>query len=285
MKEPIEKINMGKNKRRIKYICCSISGFIVTVLLIHVISMLTLDRCMEYKEVSFHSAKISAEMNGYKIAFISDTHKMTAQELKEVVSELNKLAPDLLILGGDFPSAGEEPMRSMEVLSKTVTTDGIYGVEGNHDKHIKLFEAMEQYSIQPLSNNGVHIRESFYLAGVEDLWNRNPDIKKATEGALENDFVLLVAHNPDISMLQSTEKIDLILSGHTHGGQITLFGIWAPYFTLRKSITKYGQRFMSGWAESRDGVPVYVSKGTGYFSHIPRVFARPQVILITLLSD
>ena len=273
-----------KKKRKGKMIL-SIVILIFAIGLIHILSSLTFDKHIQYKNISLHSEKLPAEMNGYQIAFITDTHAMTRQDLKEVVQELNKMQLDLLLLGGDFPSSEDAPFRAMEELSKTVTTDGIYGVEGNHDYYPKLFAAMEQYAIQPLSNSGLHIREGFYLAGVEDLWNRNPNVAEATENAKESDFVLLLAHNPDITMQQDTTAVDLTLSGHTHGGQITFFGIWAPELTLRKTITDYGQRFMSGWAKSRDGTPVYVSNGTGYLNGIPRVFARPQVILITLVAE
>jgi predicted MPP superfamily phosphohydrolase len=145
---------------------------------------------------------------------------------------------------------------------------------------------MEAHGILPLRNNGVYVKEHFYLAGVEDLWNRNPNITEAIAEAPADDFVLLLSHNPDIAMLQDTTGVSLILSGHTHGGQITFLGVWAPYFTLRKSITEYGQRFRSGWALSRDNTPVYISNGTAIqYYHIPRVFARPQVILITLFNE
>jgi len=257
------------------------------ILLIHVISLFTFDKWIEYKKVSFHSAKISTKMNGYSIAFISDVHYMSASDLKNIVQELSQQKVNLLVLGGDFPVSMEEPQKTMEILSQIVTTDGIYGVEGNHDRYQKLFAAMKRYSIQPLSNSGVRIREKFYLAGVEDLWNRQPNIEQAIAEAETGDFVLLIAHNPDVSMMQNTTGVDLILSGHTHGGQITLFGLWAPALKIKSPyyITRYGQRFMSGWAKSRDGTPVYVSKGVGTFFQIPRVFARPQVVLFTLMTD
>jgi len=86
-------------------------------------------------------------------------------------------------------------------------------------------------------------------------------------------------------MKQDTESVDLILSGHTRGGHITFFGVWAPMLAFRKTITDSGQRFMSGWSESRDGIPVYVSNGTGKYTDIPRVFARPQIIIITLHTE
>jgi len=266
--------------KRIIQISCAIGGIIV---LIHIVHAVTLDRIIEYKEVTFSSSNISAEMDGYTIAFIADTHSLSADRLRGIVTELNSRDIDLLILGGDFPSTGGAEWRSMEILSQTITTHGIFGVEGNHDNYTDLFAAMRAFGIVPLSNNGVLIRDNFFLAGVEDLWNRNSSIADAIEGSAAEDFVLLVSHNPDIAMQQDTTGVDLILSGHTHGGQITFFGIWAPYFTFRSSITDYGQRFTSGWAASHDGTPVFVSNGTG--EYLPRVFARPQVILLTLLSE
>jgi len=258
--------------------------FVIVIVAIHVISAFTLDKNIEYKEVSFYSPNIPAEMDGYKIAFLTDTHSRDVEQLEEIVLAINELQPDLLLLGGDFDIFISHE-QSMKILSKIETTDGIYGVEGNHDEYNELFTAMRQYDIQPLSNNGVHIREGFYLAGVEDMWNRNPDVAKAMKNANSNDFTLLLAHNPDITMTQDTTSIDLILSGHTHGGQITFLGILAPALLLPEIlyITNYGQRFMSGWAESYDGTPVYTSNGANTFP--PRIFAPPQVILIILRSE
>jgi predicted MPP superfamily phosphohydrolase len=270
-----------KAKKRLRRVLKVIVYLYSATLLIHIVSALTLDTIIQYKSIPFSSTKIPAEMNGYKIAFITDTHSISAEKLEKVVSELNKRQPDLLVLGGDFHPNHEDLKISLEILSKVVTTDGIYGVEGNHDNFSRLFAAMEQYSIHPLSNSGVHIRDRFYLAGVEDLWRRNPDIEKAIADAKTDDFIIMIAHNPDVTMKRDTKSIDLVLSGHTHGGQITVFGIWAPALSS-KMISDYGHRFMSGWAKSRDGVPVYVSKGTGKYADVPRIFARPQVIIFTL---
>jgi len=271
---------MKKKSKITRLFTSVIPRILLVILLSHIIALFTIDRWIEYKTVSFRSSKVPAEMAGYKIAFIADTHNMEAQKLRGIVQELNQQQLDLLLLGGDFSNTGENPWQTMEILSQVVTTDGIYGVEGNHDNYRNLFASMKQYSIQPLSNNGVHIRKNFYLAGVEDLWRRRPNVKQAIAAAEPDDFVLLVSHNPDLTMLQDTSGVDLVMSGHTHGGQITFFGLWAPALSPAKSITKYGQRFMSGWAKSRDGIPVYVSNGTG--SYVSRVFARPQVILFTL---
>jgi len=204
---------------------------------------------------------------------------MPHENLQEVVDELNKREIDLLLLGGDFWIRYSHYRGSISTLSQVQTTDGIFGVEGNHDCHIRLFAVMESYGMTPLSNSGQHIRDGFFLAGVEDLWNRNPCIATAIEGADYGDFVLLLSHNPDVTMKQDTVGVDLILSGHTHSGQITFFGVWAPYFMWNR-ITDYGQRFAFGWAYSRDGVPIFTSNGIG--DYVPRVFARPQVVLVTV---
>jgi len=241
----------------------------------------TLDRIVEYKELRFSSPQVTTELDGYRVAFISDIHEMSAEDIRRVVDALNTRNIDLLILGGDFSSDGRVPHTSLELLSQVKTTDGIYAVEGNHDNRASLFAAMEIYGITPLSNSGVKLRENLYLAGTTDYWSRDAGIAQAIQAASSSDFILLVSHNPDVTMVQDTSGIDLILSGHTHGGQITFFGFLAPAL-LPRVITDYGHHFTSGWSQSRDGTPVYVSNGLGKYQQVPRVFARPQVILITL---
>jgi len=228
--------------------------------------------------------------------------------LREIAKELSSRHIDLLLLGGDFSYSGNLKSlpksiyrnlfggssdrrkysilnkKALTILSDIKTTDGLYGVEGNHDNHIELFDAMRQCGITPLSNNGLRIRDGLYLAGLEDMRNRNPSIAAATKNACEKDFVLLLTHNPDVTMQQDTSNVDMTLCGHTHGGQISFFGLWAPVFTINKYVTAYGQKFMSGWSKSRDGSPVYVSNGVGVNHNLPRIYAPPQVILLTLKS-
>jgi len=255
-----------------------LSGAVVAI---HVLHSLTLDRIIQYVEVPFLSPQIPLALDGYRIAFITDVHAMPKRRLNGMVGRLNESGIDLLLLGGDFHRDLETVGRTIGVLSGVRTTDGIYGVEGNHDNRSGLFAAMNANGMTPLFNSGVHVRDNFFLAGTADLKSfPAPNIARAVENAAEDDFVLLVTHNADVTMRQPTAGIDLILSGHTHGGHVTFFGLWAPALTLTNVVTHYGQRFMSGWATSRDGVPVYVSNGTG--GNYPRMFARPQVVIFTL---
>ena len=257
-------------------VCCIVAA-------LHILSALTLDRVIEYTDVPFASPRVPAGLDGYKIAFISDIHGLSARDLERVARRLGEERLDLLAFGGDFPDDKQAMERAVAVLSKVGTTDGLYGVEGNHDDGESLFPALERHGVRPLANSGVRVRKHLYIAGVRDRLRHNADIVAATAGAGEDDFVLLLAHNPDVTMEQDVHPADLVLCGHTHGGQITLLGLWAPALTLTRHVTRYGQRFQSGRSASRDDVPVYVSRGVGSFA--PRVFARPQVVLVTLMSD
>jgi len=221
-------------------------------------------------------------MDGYRIAFVTDIHAISDRRLRTVAEALGTRQIDLLLLGGDFTFDHDELEPTIALLAQIPAPDGIYGIEGNHDAYKPLFAAMEAQGIMPLSNSGVYVRDRFYLAGVEDLWNRRPDIAASIADAGEDSFVLLLSHNPDVAMLQDTTGADLILSGHTHGGQFNFFGIWSIGLDSGV-ISDYGDRFRAGWAASRDGTPVYVCRGIG--EYYPRVFARPEVTVLTLVHE
>lgn len=248
---------------------------------IHVVSMLTVDRSIEYTEIEYKSAKVSGDLDGYRVAFVTDTHALPREELQRVVEEINRRDADLLLLGGDFPN-DSAVWRSLETLAGAGVPDGIYGVEGNHDEWEELKAAMEAYGAVPLDNEGLEIRQGLYLAGVQDLWNRRPDVEEAVRGAPVDAFVLLLCHNADVSMRQDLSGADLMLSGHTHGGQITLFGLWKPALD---GVSAYGGRFGGGWAQNEAGDDVYVSRGAWTAETVPRIFARPEVTFLTLRGD
>ena len=117
------------------------------------------------------------------------------------------------------------------------------------------------------------------VAGVEDAQTGRPDVAQAGRDISPKSFAILLSHNPDAlpeGLPRAPGAFDLGLAGHTHGGQLTLFGLWAPYVP-----SKYGQRFRGGWS-TVDGVPVLVSRGTGAYILPMRFFAPPQVHLIEL---
>ena len=263
----------------------------ILAIVIHIVHALTLDRRIQYVDVSFYSTQLPPVLDGYTVAFITDTHYITAEHLQGIAEHLNARNVDLLLLGGDYRATVGGTWQTMGILSQIRTTDGIYFVEGNNDNHYTLKAVAATYDMHFLSNSGLYIHERFFLAGVTDPWKLDtpsPSIATAISGAEQSSFILLLSHNPDVTMWEDTTAVNLVLSGHTHGGKVTFFGIWAPQFTFSQSVTQYGQRFRSGWATTADGTAVYVSNGTGGY-HFPesvprmrRVFARPQVIIITL---
>jgi len=267
--------------QKMKFKIAAIFGLIIAnIPVVHIVHGLTLDKIVRYTEIEFRYENWPSELDGYRIAFLTDMHTISHEDMGRITAEFNERNIDLLLLGGDFSMRNEHYQGTLIEIAQTNTTDGIFGVEGNHDDYKRLFAEMERNGITPLDNNGVQIRKGFYLAGVHDLWNRNPDIKATTADADANDFIMLISHNPDVSMVQTTTGIDLILSGHTHGGQITFFGI--PLYLLRGSITNYGMRFADGFAYSPDGVPVFTSSGVGDYYTVPRIFARPEVVIFTM---
>ena len=272
-----------RRKRHVSPWLAVIGMIIVLIPTVHLVHGLTFDRQVRFYEIEFVSKNWPAELNGYRIAFMTDMHIIPHGDMRAVIEELNTLSIDLLLVGGDFSTRDNHFLGTVWEIAQATTTDGIFGVEGNHDDFVRLFAAYEQHGITPLDNNGLHIHEGFFLAGVRDLWHGTHDIAAATAGAYDEDFVLLLTHNPDVTMQYPTADVDLIIAGHTHGGQITFFG-YAMYL-LRGSITDYGTRFSRGFSTSADGVPVFTSSGIGVYYTTPRIWARPEVIIFTLRRD
>lgn len=178
----LKDVNIMKVKNRsyfraaayLAYLVCAV----LVIVLIHIISAYTWDRKIHHREISYTNEKLPPAMDGYRIAFITDTHILEDKDLWAVVEEINQREVDLFLLGGDF-NWGDYGKRQIEILRYVNATDGIYGVEGNHDYYVNTFSAMEDNGIVPLSNTGVKIQEGFFLAGLDDLWNRSPDISAA----------------------------------------------------------------------------------------------------------
>ncbi|MCL1935435.1 MAG: DUF1294 domain-containing protein [Defluviitaleaceae bacterium] len=276
-------ILFNHKKRKIIFkIIIPISVFLTLIPTIHIIHSYILDRIIVYREKTFFDSQWSSELDGYRIAFMTDFHTISEESMNNVVRELNNRNIDLLVLGGDFSLRDNHYRTILNIISNIETTDGIFGVEGNHDNAERLFLVKSEYGIGILDNSGLYIHPNFFLAGVHDLWNRNPNISVATSNANNDSFILLVSHNPDVSMIQDTSHLNLILSGHIHGGQITFFG-W-PFYLFRGSITSFGTRFASRFSESYDGIPVYTSFGVGEYYSVPRVFARPEVVIFTMYN-
>ena len=269
------------NIRKFKFVLL-IGMLVVSVALTHVVYAVTVGQSVRFTEITLHHEQWPEDLNGYRIAFMTDFHVITDEAMADIVTKLNEQSINLLLLGGDFSMSNAHYRGTLREIAQTDTTDGIFGVDGNHDNYAALFAAMERYGITPLDNTSIQIQPGFSLAGVQDLWRRNPNIAAATTGIAADDFTLLLTHNPDVIMTQSTADVDLVLAGHTHAGQITLFG-W-PFYLLLRTISDYGTEFAYGLSVSPDGAPIFVSSGVGVYYSWPRIFARAEVVIITMYA-
>jgi predicted MPP superfamily phosphohydrolase len=241
---------------------------------------------LEVKEVSLASPDIPPSFDGKRIVFISDIHNgayFSRERITDLVSRINGLKPDIVILGGDYATRDStNTTLCLTELGNIQAPLGKYGVLGNHDYWeggMEAISAMKSAEIIPLDNTGLWIssgNERIRLGGVSDLWHAAPDPIPTINEAKQSDYVILVSHNPDYAEELETSKVDIVLAGHTHGGQVTVFGLWAPYMP-----SDYGQKYRGGFVQTAY-TNVYVTRGIG-MTYLPvRFFARPEITVITL---
>lgn len=237
---------------------------------------------MDTQQVTIKSAQIPANFNGTKIVYISDIHAgplYSKERLENLVSQVNAQEPDLILLGGDYVSGEDTYINStFESLNNLKASIGTYAVLGNTDPQYYSWMALDNSSdITDIGNMGEWIGNSDGMIRIGGVGadNDRQDIDDAVGNATSTDFVILLKHEPDYFAEVNKSKVDLVLSGHTHGGQVTLFGLWAPL------LPPGGQKYVSG-IYKEDNSTLIVSNGIGTVNLPVRFFARPQIIVITL---
>ncbi|MBI5680239.1 MAG: metallophosphoesterase [Methanobacterium sp.] len=240
---------------------------------------------IETKDVVIESNQIPAEFDGTKIVFLSDIHCgswpfFDEQRTENLVNQVNALNPDLIVLGGDYVSDDSQYINPCFLkLSKLKAPLGVYGILGNNDPKNESINAMKIANITYIDNKGIWIEKNnskIRLGGVGDYITDDPAEEPTINNVSVNDFVMLLSHNPDFFPKVDKSKVDLVLSGHTHGGQITFFGLWAPI-----THSEYGNKYMNG-LKKEDNATLIVSNGIGTIILPARFFAKPQIILIEL---
>lgn len=241
---------------------------------------------LETKTIRIADNDIPAVFDQVRIVFLTDIHHgpfFSKSRLRRLVQTVNRLRPDLILLGGDYVHRSPEYIEPcFQELSLLQATYGIYGVLGNHDHWedpILTRESMQKAGIQNLDNKGIWIEKNgqrIRLGGVGDFLYDTPDIRPALSGLQSDDFLILVTHNPDFFEGQKTDMMDLAFAGHTHGGQVTFFGLWAPLIP-----SQFGQKYRSGVIQMGNA-KLIISHGIGTITPPVRFFARPQIIVATL---
>lgn len=219
-------------------------------------------------------------LSGLRIGLLTDLHRSQAvphELIDRAVRLLMAEKPDLVVLGGDYVTWGDRGFvqPAAEALAPLAAPHGVFGVLGNHDDERDMPEALSARGFTMLRDARTQITirgEPLDLVGVR-YWTRRPaDIARLLRGASTN--VALLAHTPARLREAAALSIPLLLSGHTHGGQIVLPGLGA--------IAVRGLPIVAG-SGRRDNTAVFVSRGVGTV-YIPiRLNCPPEVAILTLV--
>jgi predicted MPP superfamily phosphohydrolase len=241
---------------------------------------------IEEKAIRWEAHDIPAQFDGAKIVFVSDIHYglfFSKVRVRALVRRINRLHPDIILLGGDYVDKNPKYIRPcFAELRKLKAVFGVYGVLGNHDYWADpelTRRVMAETNILNLDNRAFYVMKRgarIKIGGVGDFTMATQDLNPTVEDVSKADFVILVTHNPDYVDELTTDKVDLVFSGHTHGGQVTLFGLWAPVVP-----SKYGAKYRTGIIKT-PLTRVIVSNGIGTVNPPIRLFARPQINIVTL---
>ena len=226
---------------------------------------------------------------GKTLAVLADVHHskwVRLEFIESIVDRTAKLKPDLIALPGDFVHSHPNHiyMRPcIEALSKLQAPLGVFAVPGNHDHWDEielLHDSLREFGITNLTNTGQWIEldgQRVRLAGVDDLWEGQIDMSAALGDARAGDCTVLLCHNPDYVERIRDRRVSLVLSGHTHGGQINLPGYY------RHVPSRYGKKYLAGLVRT-SWTQVYVSRGLGTSGPPLRFCCRPEINLLTLTA-
>jgi len=232
-------------------------------------------------------AELPGAFDGYSILHISDLHANRFFPVSSIAARLaaaGPLQPDLVVFTGDLTSAGRHRVAAAaELLGRISAADGAAAVLGNHDHWMgeeEVRSALSAQRVRVLVNEHIVLRrggQSLYLAGVDDAsYTRKDDPAKAMAGIPEGAAVILLSHAPDVILRRESARADLILAGHTHGGQIALPRLGPLYVPSR-----LGRRYAGGLHKLDDGW-LFVNRGLGEVFPPLRVDCPPEVAVITL---
>ena len=227
--------------------------------------------------------------DGFRVALRSDFHHrpwVSANSIRAVVRLAHSLNPDLLTLTGDSIHRGKKRVPGcMQELAALRANNGVVAVLGNHDHYENaartVRDGLRQAGSADLTSCGITLQrdgETLHVAGVGDYWREERKLPRAPEGSNRRESVLLLSHNPDYVERIRDDRVGLVLSGHTHGGQCVFPIIGAPILPSR-----YGQKYASGLCQG-PWAKVFVTRGVGA-AFPPIRFGYPaEVALLTLRS-
>jgi predicted MPP superfamily phosphohydrolase len=230
--------------------------------------------------------RLPKALDGLRVVHLSDFHYgplTDSRHLERAVNAANNLRPDLIALTGDYISQDRiYAAPCAELVGRLRARFGVFAVLGNHDHWTDaalIADLFQAEGIQVLLNEGLRLDlhgPSFWLAGVNDTMVGLEDLSLALAGSTDDELKLLLAHNPIILRRAARAGVDLVLSGHTHGGQVTL--------RPEKSRSGRPRRRMLRGLGRRGNTQIYVTRGLGTVVLPIRYGCPPEVSVLELHS-
>ena len=240
-------------------------------------------------------AKLPDEFNGFRIVQLSDIHHspfLSEEEIADAARRANDLDPDLIALTGDYVTHSSTYIPGCaRALGTLRARHGVYAVLGNHDHWTDsnmMLNALSGQGIRVLINENIRIErgESYIrLVGTDDLLAGISDLSLALSGTNSHETRILLAHNPAIIREAARAAVDLVLSGHTHGGQIN----WRLLTGREENKTtrwlrRPSRRLIRGHAQL-GATHLYVNRGLGTVVVPLRYGCPPEISLIELVKE
>lgn len=269
---------------------------------------------LSIEEFTFEILGLPEALEGTRLVQLSDLHfdglRLSEELLLEAIVSANDVQPDIVILTGDYVTDDPAPIYDLSLrLQKLESRFGTYAVLGNHDTHLpharaEVTHALTHVGIQVLWNQIAYpFGPDLPIVGLADFWS--PEFDPGLVMPQINDTTprIVLSHNPDSAVRLKDWRVDLQLSGHSHGGQISIPGLgplptwyqtirryipkrlrpWIPY--MREDCYKVMRHWE--WAQGLHQVGsnyLYVNRGLGTYPP-GRLFCPPEVTVITLVSS
>ncbi|OUL26486.1 metallophosphatase [Nostoc sp. T09] len=265
------------------------------------------------QQLTVKIADLPASLHGKKLVQMSDFHydglRLSEAMLEKAIAVSNQVEPDLVLLTGDYVTTSPKPIHDLALRLKNLQSRaGIYAVLGNHDicyKHSRteITDALNKIGVHVLWNEIAYpLGKELPLVGLADRYSRefNPVAVMNQLNVATPRIVL--SHNPDTAEILQAWRVDLQLSGHTHGGQIVIPGLGTGVLYYRKIVRKIPVKLRRRipylkndfsfirhweWAQGLHQIgknQLYVNRGLG--TYLPgRLFCPPEVTIITLQSE
>lgn len=246
-------------------------------------------RWVDVQQVTLTIPHLPTVVAGLRIAQISDIHLSEYTPVEKVLSavmEVNALAPDLVLITGDFVGNHAADAQGLVEPLRQLTAP-TFAVLGNHDlwtDRATVQRSLEASGVTLLINQAKQVADGLYLAGVDDVWSGRPDLRAALRDIPSGQPTLLMAHEPDFfdHVIATDAPVAVQVSGHSHGGQVRIpmledgrLQVTAPV------LPRYGQRYPIGLRKVAER-QIYTNRGLGVWPLPYRFNCRPEITLFSL---